>query len=83
MIFNLTTISRMCYYELYFPIGESNRIHYFETRMEEKMGKFLAALVSIGFIIFSILKWGGLIVGILGTIAAIVIGAIFIGGGDA
>ena len=47
------------------------------------MGKSLAALVSIGFIIFSILKWGGLIVGILGTIAAIVIGAIFIGGGDA
>ena len=47
------------------------------------MGKFLGILETIALVIFIIMKWGGLIVGILGTIAAIIIGIFFVGGGDA
>lgn len=47
------------------------------------MGKFLGVLATIALVIFIIMKWGGLIVGIIGTIIAIIIGVIFVGGGDA
>ena len=47
------------------------------------MWKFLGILATIALVIFIIMKWGGLIVGILGTIAAIIIGIFFVGGGDA
>ena len=47
------------------------------------MGKFLGVLATIALVIFIIMKWGGLIVGIIGTIIAIIIGVFFVGGGDA
>ena len=47
------------------------------------MGKFLGVLATIALVIFIIMKWGGLIVGIIRTIIAIIIGVFFVGGGDA
>lgn len=46
------------------------------------MGKFLGILASIAVAIFVGMKWGGLIVGVLGAIAAIVITTVFVRGGD-
>lgn len=43
------------------------------------MGKFLAIILGV---IFVILKWVGIIVGGVGTIVAIVIGLLFVFGGD-
>jgi len=46
------------------------------------MKKVLGAIGAIVALVFVFMKWGGLIVGVLGTIAAIVITTVFAGGGD-
>ena len=46
------------------------------------MGKFITGLLVVGGIIFVILKWGGVIAGVLGTIVTSIIWIVFVRGGD-
>lgn len=46
------------------------------------MGKFFKGLLVAGAAIFAFMKWGGLIVGIIGAIVSAVIYFFFVSGGD-
>ena len=46
------------------------------------MGKFITGLLVVGGIIFAILKWGGSILTVLGSIVSLIIYILFVRGVD-
>ena len=46
------------------------------------MKKFIIGLLAVVAVIFAIVKWGGVIAGVLGTIVTSIIWIVFVRGGD-